>query len=58
LNGRADLFAIADDVKILVPPATIRELAESFPTFALEEAGLTSVIVKKCIFVQQSARAE
>ena len=51
LNGRGVLFAIADDVKILAPSAVIRELADSFPTIAWEEAGLTTQIVKKSIYV-------
>jgi len=34
LNGRGVLFAIADHVKILVPPVVIKELVESFPTVA------------------------
>ena len=34
LNGRGVLFAVADDVKILGPPAVIKELAEGFPTLA------------------------
>ncbi len=46
LNGRGVLFAVADDVKILGPPAVIKELAEGFPTIAWEEAGLTTQTVK------------
>jgi hypothetical protein len=42
LNKRGVLFAIVDDVKILAPPVVIKELAESFPTIAWEEAGLTT----------------
>ncbi len=57
LNGRGVLFAVADDVKILGPPAVIKELAEGFPALAWEEAGLTTQIVKNRIFVQSSAQA-
>jgi hypothetical protein len=39
LSGRGVLFAIADDVKILVPPVVIKELAESFSNIDWEEAG-------------------
>jgi hypothetical protein len=42
LNGRRVLLSTADDGKILAPPAVIKELAESFPTIAWEEAGLTT----------------
>ena len=35
----------------------IKELAESFPTLAWEEAGLTTQTVKNRIFVQSSAQA-
>ncbi len=42
LNGRGVLFAVADDVKILGPPAVIKELAEGLPTLAWEEARLTT----------------
>jgi hypothetical protein len=45
-------------VKILAPLAVIKELAESFPTIAWEEAGLTTQTIKNRIFVQRSARAE
>ena len=38
MKGREILFAITDDLNILAPPVVIRELAESFPTIALEEA--------------------
>jgi hypothetical protein len=51
LNGRGVLFAVADDVKILGPPAVIKEQAEGFPTLAWEEAGLTTQTVKNRIFV-------
>jgi hypothetical protein len=51
LHGRGVLFAVADDVKILVPPAVIKELAEGFPTLAWEEAGLTTQTVKNRIFI-------
>jgi hypothetical protein len=57
LNGSGVLFVVVDDVKILGPPAVIKELAEGFPTLAWEEAGLTTQTVKNCIFVQSSAQA-
>jgi hypothetical protein len=57
LNKRGVLFAIADDVKILAPPAMIRELAYSFPTIAWEEASLIKQTFKNRIFVKQSSRA-
>ena len=37
---------MADDVKILGPPAVIKELAEGFLTLTWEEAGLTTQTVK------------
>ncbi len=58
LDGRGVLFAVAYDVKILGPPDVIKELAESFPTLAWEEAGLTTQIVKNMIYVQQSAQSQ
>jgi hypothetical protein len=57
LNGRGVLFAVADDVKILGPPAVIKDLAEGFPTLAWEEAGLATQTVKNRIFVESSAQA-
>ena len=57
LGGRVVLFAMANDVKILGPPEVIKEMAESFPTLAWEEAGLTTQTVKNRIFVQSSAQA-
>ena len=58
LYGSGVLFAIADDVTILAPSAVIMELAESFPTNAWEEAGLTTQKVKNRVVVQKSARSE
>jgi len=46
---------LVDNVKILEPPAVIKELAEGFPTLAWEEAGPTTHTVKNRIFVQPSA---
>ncbi len=57
LDGKGVLLAVADDVKILGPPEVIKEMAESFPTLAWEEAGLTIQTVKNRIFVQSSAQA-
>jgi hypothetical protein len=57
LKGRGVLFAVADDVNILGPPAVIKELAGGFPTLAWEEAGLTTQTVKNHIFVQSTAQA-
>ncbi len=48
---------MAHDVKILGPPKVIKDMAESFPTLAWEEAGLTTQTVKSRIFVQFSAQA-
>jgi hypothetical protein len=56
INGRGVLFAIADDVKIIAPPAIIAELAKKNPALAWEKAGLTSHEMKNHIFVQPSAR--
>ena len=57
LNGRGVLFAVTDDVKSLGPPEVIAKMAESFPTLAWEEAGLTPQPVKNRIYVQPSAHA-
>ena len=58
LYGRGDLFAIADDAKILAQPDVMRGLAKSFPTIAWEEAGLATQTIKTLISVQQAARAK
>jgi len=60
LDGRGVLFAVADDVKILGPPEVIKEMAESFPTLAWEEAGLTTQTAKNrisCITRHNTARS-
>ena len=57
LAGRGALFAVADDVKILAPPAVIAELAEGFPALAWNETCLKTQSVKKRLFVQPSAQA-
>jgi hypothetical protein len=56
MSGRGVLFAIADDVKIIAPPAVIAELTEGFPALAWMEAGLTSQAVKNRVFVHPFAR--
>ena len=50
------MFAIADDVKFIVPPAVIAEMLEGFPALAWAEACLTSQTIKTLGFVQMSAR--
>jgi hypothetical protein len=57
LSGRKVLFAIADVVKILAPPALIKELEECFPTITWEEVGLATQTIKNLIYVHPSARA-
>ncbi len=56
LDGRGVLFAVADDLKILAPPAVICEIVAVFPKIAWEEAGLTTHTLKNRIYVQPSAR--
>jgi hypothetical protein len=56
LDGHGVLFAVSDDLRMLAPPAVIREIVEVFPVTAWEEAGLTTQTLKNKIFVQPSAR--
>jgi hypothetical protein len=56
LDGRGLLFAVLDDLRIMAPPAVIREIVEVFPVTAREEAGLTTQTLKNRVFVQPSAR--
>ena len=56
LAGRGILLAIADDVKIVAPPAVLAEVAAVFPDLAWTEAGLETQAVKNRVFVQESAR--
>jgi hypothetical protein len=57
LNGRGVLFAIAHDVKIATPPEVIDEIVSEFPEIAWREAGISTQVVKKRIYVQPFARA-
>jgi len=50
LAGRGVLFAMADDVKIMAPPAVITELAEGFPALVWHEAGLKTQNIKSRIY--------
>jgi hypothetical protein len=56
-NGGGVLFAIVDDVQISVPSAIIAEIVDSFADVAWHDAGLTTQVVKNCIYVQPSVRA-
>jgi hypothetical protein len=57
LNGRGILLAIADDVKICVPPSVLTEIVGKLPALAMFEAGLTTKATKLRVYVMPSARA-
>ena len=47
---------MSDDLRILAPPAVIREIVEVLPVIAWEEACLTTQTLKNKVYVQPSAR--
>ena len=57
LNGPGILLAIADDVKICVPPFVLAEIVGKLPALAMFEAGLTTQASKNRVYDQPSARA-
>jgi len=56
LTGRGVIFAVADDVNMLGPPAVIAKLTKVFPALAWNEAGLKTQSVKNKVYVQPFAQ--
>ena len=56
LDGKGSIFAVLNDLRILAPPAVIREMVEVFPVTAWKEACLTTQTLKNKVYIQPFAR--